>query len=210
MALSTVIVRDGNNAAQSVPAMADLAGNLSPMNSVDSSQQTYRFSANFTPTATAGVTIISVQGSATKTVRIKRITIGGVSTALSASVFQLQRTSALGAGGTTVNPTAAKDDSASAAATAVVAHYTSTLKAAGTGVGGPIATQLIHTGTVTTPTVALAGVPQVMFPEGGAPIGQAIVLRGTADFLEIQNVTPTNLAAGTVINYTIEVVEDNS
>lgn len=210
MALSTITARDGNNAAVTVAAQADLAGNVMPMNSLDSSKQTYRFSANFTPQPTAAVTVISVQGSATKTVRIKRVTLGGVSTALSASVFQLIRTTALGAGGTTVSPTAAKDDSLSVAATAVVSHYTTSLKATGTASGGPLATQMIHTGTVTTPTVALAGVPQVLFPEGGAPIGQAIVLRGIADFLEIQNVTPTNLAAGTVLNYTIELEEDAS
>lgn len=210
MALSTLTVRDGNNAAQTVPALSDLAGNLSPMHSLDSSGQVYRASANFTPTATAGVVLFSVQGSATKTVRIRRITIGGVSTALSASVFAIQRVSALGAGGTTVSPTIAKLDSASAAATAVVSHYTSTLKATGSAVGGPITTQLITTSTVTTPTVALAGVPQVLFPEGGAPIGQAIVLRGTADYIEVLNVTPTNLAAGTVLNYCVEFVEDAS
>lgn len=210
MALSTLVVRDGNNAAQTVPAMADLAGNLAAMNSLDSSQQFYRASANFTPQATAAVTVITVTGSATKTVRIRRITLGGVSTALSASVFALQRTSALGAGGTLVAPTIAKMDTLTATATAVVNHWTTTLKATGTGVGGPIATQLITTSTTVTPTVSGGGTPQVMFPEGGAPIGQAIVLRGVADILEIQNVTPTNLGAGTVLTYTIEWVEDNS
>ncbi len=210
MALSTLVVRDGNNAAQSIPGMADLAGNIASMASLDSSQQFYRASANFTPTATAGVVLLSIQGSATKTVRIRRITIGGVSTALSASVFALQKTSALGAGGTIVSPTIAKLDSNSAAATAVVSHYTATLKAAGTPIGGPITTQLVTTSTVTTPTVSGGGGPQVMFPEGGAPIGQAIVLRGVAEFLEVQNVTPTNLAAGTVLTYCVEFLEDNS
>ena len=42
----------------------------------------------------------------------------------------------IGAGGTTVNPTIAKLDSASATATAVAAHYTATLKATGTGASG--------------------------------------------------------------------------
>jgi hypothetical protein len=210
MALPTAVVRDANNAAQSVASLADLASNIMPMHSLDSSQQVYRASANFTPTATAGVVLFSIQGSATKTVRIRRITIGGVSTALSASVIALQKVSALGAGGTIVSPTIAKLDSGSAAATAVVSHYTSTLKATGTPMGGPLSTQLITTSTVTTPTVALAGVPQVLFPEGGAPIGQAIVLRGAAEYLEVMNVTPTNLAAGTVLNYVVEWIEDGS
>ncbi len=209
---TTLVVRDGNNAAQSVPAFADLAGNLSPAQSLDSGQQFYRASANFIPTATAGVVLFTVQGSATKTVRIRRITIGGVSTADSNSVFSITRSSALGAGGTTVTPTVGKLDVNSAAATAVVSHYTTTLKAAGTLVGGPLTTQLIHTGTVVTPPTGfpLAGYPQVMFPEGGAPIGQAIVLRGTADFIEVSNVTPANLAAGTVLTYAVEWIEDAS
>ncbi len=210
MAFTPVVARDGNNAAQNMAAFQDAAGINYAGISLDSSSQTYRASANFTPQATAAITLVSITGSATKTVRIKRITMGGVSTALSSSVFQLLRTSVLGAGGTTVSPTIGKDDSASATATALVSHYTATLKATGTAVGGPLATQLIFTGTVTTPTVGNFGGPQVIFPEGGTPAGQAIVLRGTSDILEIQNVTPTNLGAGTVLNYTIEWVEDAS
>jgi len=210
MAFTPVIARDGNNAAQSMAAFQDAASiNYAGM-SLDSTRQVYRASANFTPQATAGVTVITITGSATKTVRIKRLLLGGVSTALSASVFALQRTSALGAGGTLVAPTVGKLDTLSAAATAVVNHWTTSLKAAGTPVGGPLSTQLITTSTVTTPTVALAGVPQAMFPEFGAPIGQAIVLRGVADILEVQNIAPTNLGAGTVLTYMVEWEEDGS
>ena len=36
---TTMTVRDGNNAAQTIPALADLAGNLSPMNTLDSGQR---------------------------------------------------------------------------------------------------------------------------------------------------------------------------
>lgn len=209
MAFTPVSVKDGNGSAQSMANFQDASGNNQPVISLDSQRATYRASANFTPTATAAVTVLSIQGSATKTVRIKRILLSGVSTALSSSTLQLQRTSALGAGGTIVSPTVAKLDTGSAAATAVVSHYTSTAKAAGTGVGGPITTWQQFTTTVTTPTVAWAE-SQMPFPEKGAPIGQAIVLRGTADFLEIQNVTPANLGAGTVYAYTVEWEEDAS
>lgn len=210
MALSTLVVRDGNNAAQSIPTLADLAGNLSPMNSLDSSAQFYRASANFTPQATAAVALVIVTGSATKTVRIRRITIGGVSTAVSGSIFALQRTTVAGAGGTAVLPTISKLDSASAAATAVVTHYTTTLRATGTISGGPLTTRYVGTNVTVTPATVFTDSNVVLFPEGGAPVGQAIVLRGVADFLEIQNVTPTNLGAGTVLSYTVEWIEDNS
>lgn len=212
MAVTTtgLTVKDGNGVARILSTQTDPASNQIYVMSTDmAGQAVYRASANFTPQATAAVTLISIVGSATKTVRVRRILIGGVSTANAQSIFALQRTSALGAGGTTVNPTVAKVDSGTvASATAVVAHYTTTLKAAGTGVGGPITTWQNFTNVVTTPTVTPVNV--MAFPEAGSPIGQSIVLRGTADFLEVQNVTPANLSAATVLFYMIEWVEDGS
>lgn len=210
MALAPIVVRDGNNAAQNMNVLVDAAGNSSSIVSLDSTRQVYRASANFTPTATGAVTIISIKGSATKTIRIRRIMLGGVSTAVSGSVFGLFRSTALGAGGTTVTPTVAKLDTASAAATAVVEHYTSTLKAAGTGGTVPMVTRLIGTNVVTTPATLWIDPAQMIFPEAGAPIGQSIVLRGVAEFLEVQNITPTNLGAGTVLSYGVEWEEDAS
>jgi hypothetical protein len=212
MAVTTtsLAVKDANNASQSLTTLTNPAGDERYSVSLDAAgEAVYRVSANFTPQVTGAVTLISITGSATKTVRIRRILIGGVSTANAQSIFALQRTTALGAGGTTVSPTTAKVDSGTvASATAVVSHYTTTLKAAGTASGGPLATFQVFTNVVTTPTVTPM---QVMaFPELGAPVGQAIVLRGTSDFLEVQNVTPANLSAGTVLFYTVEFVEDGS
>lgn len=209
MAITPIIVRDGNNAAQSISALQDPSGYNASMVSLDTGRAVYRAAANFTPQATAAVTLISIQGSATKTVRIKRIGVGGVSTANGQSIYQLIKTSALGAGGTTVTPTATPLDSASPAATAVVQHYTTTLKAAGTPIGGPLTTANVQTGVTAVPTVATPAQTQ-LFPEFGAPIGQAIVLRGAAQYLEVQNVAAANLAAGTVLCYFIEWEEDAS
>jgi hypothetical protein len=215
MALVPLNIRDGNGASQNQEmfqggsAAASGLGNNIPVHSLDSTRTYYRASASFTPQPTGAVTVISIQGSATKTVRIVRLMVGGAATALSDTLFQLQRTSALGAGGTTVNPTIAKNDSASVTATAVVAHYTATLKAAGTGVGGPLATMRLFQDTVTTPTVA-SREATMLFPERGAAIGQALVLRGTADFIEVQNINAANLATGSVLDYVVEWVEDAS
>lgn len=210
MALTPVVVRDGNNAAQNMDALQDASGNNISLISVDSTRATYRASANFTPQPTAAVTIISLQGSATKTVRVKRVMLGGVSTAVSSSVYQIVRTTALGAGGTAVAPTIAKLDTSSAAATAVAQHYTTTLKATGTGASGPLVTRAVGTNVVTTPATAWIEPLAPLFPEAGMPVGQAIVLRGAAEFMEIQNVTPANLGAGTVLSYIIEWEEDAS
>jgi hypothetical protein len=216
MALTPLVVRDGNNAAQNQEMLQGVsgAGNNIPVVSLDSTRVTYRVSAQFTPQATAAVTLITITGSATKTVRIKRIVLGGVSTALSdRGIITLQRTSALGAGGTLVAPTVAFLDRGAgatyAAATAVVNHWTTTLKAAGTGVGGAISTQRLFTDTVTTPTVA-SREDCILFPERGVLVGSAIVLRGATDFLEVQNINASDLAAGTSLTYAVEWEEDNS
>lgn len=213
MAVTTsgVQVKDALNNTATLSTQTDPAGNQAYVMSTDlAGQAVYRVSANFTPQPTAAVTVITVTGSATKTVRIRRILIGGVSTANAQSIFALQRTTALGAGGTLVAPNVAKVDSGTvAAATAVVNHWTTTLKAAGTATGvGPLATFQVITNVVTTPTIGIT--PVMAFPELGAPVGQSIVLHGVADFLEVQNITPTNLSAATVLFYTIEWVEDAS
>ena len=216
MALAPLVILDGSNATVNQEMLQGIsgAGNNIPVVSLDSTRVTYRVSASFTPQATAAVTLFFVTGSATRTVRIKRILCGGASTALSiAPIIQLQRTSALGAGGTLVVPTVALLDrgaaAAYAAATATVTHTTTTLKAAGTAVGGFMSSQRLFTDTVTTPTVA-SRQGLMLFPEYGAPIGSAIVLRGATDFLEVQNSNGGNLAAGTVIEYMVEWEEDAS
>jgi hypothetical protein len=209
MAITPIIVRDGNNAAQSMSALQDPSGYNATMVSLDTGRATYRAAGNFIPQPTNAVTVISIQGSATKTVRVKRIGLGGVSTANGQNIYQLIKTSALGAGGTTVTPTATPLDSASAAATAVVQHYTTTLKAAGTPIGGALTMANVQTGVTAVPTGITPAQTQ-LFPEFGAPIGQAIVLRGAAQYLEVQNVLAANLAAGTVLCYFLEWEEDNS
>ena len=215
MALSPLVIRDGNNAAQNQEMLLGVsgAGNNIPVVSLDSTRVTYRAAANFTPQATAAVTMIYVTGSATRTVRIKRIGIHGVSTAEENQILALQRTSALGAGGTLVVPTVALLDrgagAAYAAATATVTHVTTTLKATGTIVGGPINALNVVTCTTTAPTIGQTFPTQMLFPEGGIG-GSAIVLRGATDYLEVQNIGATNLGAGTVYCYFVEWEEDLS
>jgi hypothetical protein len=210
MAITPIIVRDGNNAAQSMSALQDPSGYNSTTVSLDTGRATYRVAANFTPFKDAAVCLIRIQGSATKTVRIKRVAVGGVSTANAQSILQLLKTSALGAGGgTAVTPVATPLDSASPAATAVVKHYTTAAEATGAAIGGPIAMANLQTCVVTTPTL-MTYPHAVLFPEIGTTIGQAIVLRGASQFLEVQNVTPTNLSAATVLCYAVEWEEDAS
>jgi hypothetical protein len=207
MALSTLSARDGNNLAVTVPGMADLAGNISPGYTLDNARQTFRATASFTPFATAPIALVSIIGSATKTVRIQRITMGGVATALADTLFRVCRVSAVGTGGTIVAPTIAKHDTNTAAATAVVQHYTTAAQSSGTLVS-VLKTYRQFIGTVTTPATAWIA-EQVLYPEG-PQMGQNLVLRGVGDILEIQNLNAGNLGAATVLEYTIEWVEDAS
>lgn len=208
MALSTLTARDGNNNAVSVPGMADLAGNISPGYTLDNARQTFRASASFTPFATAALALVQIQGSATKTVRIQRIIVGGAATALADTLFRLTRTSSNGAGGTAVTPTVSKHDTNTAAATAVVTHWTTAAQSTGT-----VVSVLSHwrqfIATVTTPATAYVDPMKQVFPEAGM-LGQSLVLRGTSDFIQIENLNAGNLGAGTVLEYVIEWVEDAS
>ena len=209
MAFTPVVVVNGNNAATSMGAFQDAASINYPAYTTDSTRPTYRAAASWTPTATAALTVAALKGSASKTVRVTRILLGGTATALSSTLFKLIRVSALGAGGTVVTPTVSKLDTTSGAATAVAEVYTTTAKAADTTSEGPLSTFQLFQSTVTTPTVAYSD-PQMIFPEKGGVGGQSIVLRGTSEILAITNFNGGNMAAGSILAVVFEWVEDAS
>lgn len=69
--------------------------------------------------------IFCIQGSATKTVKVKRFDISGLTaTAMATSGFQMVKRSTANTGGTATAPTAVPHDSLDPAATATVAAYT--------------------------------------------------------------------------------------
>lgn len=213
MALSTLAVADANNAAQTVSQMADLAGNLIPSHTLDNARQTYRTSALFTPFATAPVTYISIVGSATKTVRVSRIGLWMVATANASVGLTLARGTALGTGGTAVTPTVTKLDTASAASTAVVKHYTTAAQSAATGSTNLSTMNL--TGNLVAETVQIFAPAafSIFFPEGGIG-GQNLVVRGTGDIIEVQvNLGQSGGANGPPamqVGYFVEWAEDAS
>lgn len=203
---STIAVKDGTGATLTGAVAADPAGVQRGIVSLDQrGPAVYRAAASFTPFGTADRTLISIKGSATKTIRVRRVVIGGTSTASGVTAGLMSRTTALGAGGSIVAPAVAKVDSGTvAAATAVVQHYTTAAQSLGTG-----PTTLSFFGLSTS--VATAQEPpttQVVFPEVGGDF-QAIVLRGAADFLEIGN-NAANVTAGAVLWYVVEWEEDAS
>ncbi len=211
MAFAPVTILDGNSASKSMGAFQDASSVNYPAYSLDSNMPHYRASATFTPFATAALTIIKLTGSATKTVRVTRVLVGGTATGMAAPIMKLIRVSAIGAGGTAVNPTVAKLDSSVGAATAVATHYTTAANAADTTSEGPLGHYIVGMSITAVPTTNWSE-QLVMFPErGGSALGgQAIVLRGTSEILAVTNVSPANMAAGTAVTYSIEWREDAS
>jgi hypothetical protein len=164
---------------------------------------TYRYAGlAFTPVATP-TDVIQIQGSATKTLRITRIGIGGVATAQGNMPVQLVRRSTAGTLGSAVLTavTAAKTDTSDPAATGVVstvgtANYTT--------LGTAVAT--LGASRLNMPAVGTGAQPQrVVFVFFTAPLGR----RGASDWLGI-NLNGAAVPSGGVIDYEIEIQEDAS
>jgi hypothetical protein len=211
MALLPLAAKDANGVAQSMVAFQDASSNNIPAVSLDSSRAVFRFAAVFTPYATGALTLIQITGSATKTVRIHRIGVAPTTSTAAGSISgYLTRNSAAGTGGTAVTPTAAKLDTGSPAATAVVTHYTTAAQSVGTTVGGPLSQFVIGIPIVSVPTVSILNQMQMLWPENGVTIGQSLVLRGTSDFITVVNTTPANFANAVSFSYVVELTEDAS
>jgi hypothetical protein len=147
-------------------------------------KQTYRMSvAGFTPpTVVAGSPFFSIQGSATKTVRITQIRVSWAATTgqTTPAILSLQRFSAL-TGGTTGNtPTGALNDTTNAAQTAVCLQY-SVEPSTHTAVGGISAAENI---SWITGSVSVVNQTAIQWQFGNAQ-GQELVLRGIAQYFGI-------------------------
>ena len=205
MALTPVSVSDRNGASQNMVAFQDAAGNNIPAISLDTSKATFRASASGVAPGATPTDFIVVTGSATKTVRIKRIEINGGATAAGYMVCQLIRRSTAFSGGTSSAGPVAKLDTNSPAATGAVTYFTGSPTA-----GTSVASGLLTTQRVTTQAVATSGTPGanlILFD--GRNNGQAIVLRGSSDYLGV-NFGGAALVAGTVYDFMVEWEEDGS
>lgn len=203
----------GGNYAPTV-VWADSAGNkllnapggLALPVSDDTSKAGYCYSGiSFAPVA-APTDIIQIQGSATKTIRIKRIRLGGVATAAGNMPAQLIRRSAADSGGGTVLTaiTAGKLDTTDAAATAVI----STIGTANPGALGAAVGGVLRTGRVQMTAVGTGLAANELVWEFGKN-SKAAVLRGVADFLCI-NLNGAAIPAGGLIDWEILEEEDAS
>jgi hypothetical protein len=170
--------------------------------SSDQSKATFR-AGGFGNTlySTAAAVILEIQGSATKTIRIKKISLYAVST--SATFFAeltLGRATTVG-GGTPAAQTPQKMDSNDAGATAVLNIYTGA-STSGTGYAA-------FSAKVLPCVTGAAGVAvQSVTWDFCQNQDQALVLRGTSQWVEVFNNTLT--LTGAKFGFDVEWEEDNS
>lgn len=164
-----------------------------PSVNTEGTKATYSAAGVFAPAA-AATDVFTITGSATKTIRVLRMTIGGQATAAINVAMAIIKRSAANTSGTPATITAAPHDSANAAATALVQSWT-----ANPSLGATVATvrQQFVTLNAATPGFALA---QTVF-DFTTRNGQGIVLRGIAQVLALNfagNTVSGNLLAADV------------
>lgn len=164
-------------------------GNAVPADTV----ATYRAtSTSFVPTA--GGTLLQIQGSATKTIKIKRVAVRGVFTTADTGFFTVgKRTAAEGGSPVTgTAPTRVPLDSQNAAATATFTLYT-TAGTPGTTIGNA-AVERVFFGTLTT----LGETARFSFEPRA---GQSLFIRGTGEFVSVSS----SFTSYTGANFSLDV-----
>lgn len=147
----------------------------------DGYKRTYAASwAAFTPAATP-TNILSITGSATKTIRILRIGISATQTTAGIINVQLNKLSSALTGGTPVAPTGIVPfDSASPAATATPRTYSANTTGGGAVVG------FIKNVKLTVPVVAVLGAAQNEYVfDFTKNYSQDVVIRGTSEVVSL-------------------------
>lgn len=162
---------------------------------------TYHAAVSFTPAVTASKDVFTIIGSASKTIRVTRLSCTGTSTAAASTPVVLNKyLTAATTGGTATTATAVPSDSVDGAATALVKAYTAA-GTVGTG-GGAIRASLLQTGL----PAGDAEVPLVWDFSGRVPARLGVILRGVNQELAL-TVGSTALSGSTVLNCDVEWTE---
>ena len=175
--------------------------------SSDGNKATYQYSYSALAPAATPTAFCIIAGSATKTVRIKRIRVSGVATSTGNMQIQLARWSTAGSVGAAVtiavNPV--KHDVWDPSATATVnVITTSNYTTQGTGSTTPFLCDRIY-----MPAVATGNYANPCEFNFATRSDKALILRGTTDIIAISG-NSSALPAGGVIDIQIETEEDNS
>ena len=170
----------------------------------ENTRQSYTIAVTNLVVVTGATDIFVLTGSATKTIRITRITFTMSATTAVTVPFVITKHSTANTGGTSTAPVATPHDSNNAAATATGAQYTANPTAVGSLVGVGIRSFKYLAEVQTTPTGAL----EVLDLTFGANHEQPIVLRGTTQQMAI-NLGGTTISGGSA-NISITWTEDNT
>lgn len=136
-------------------------------------RQTYSAAITGLVAANSATDILRLSGSATKTIRVKKVVVGGRATTSVNADVQLFKRTAAASGGTATQPTPVANDSTNATASAVVDAYTANPT---TGAGTVIRSSQILLGNLTT-----AVGQNITFEFGEDVLKQPLVLRGVAE-----------------------------
>lgn len=167
---------------------------------VDGQKATYSAAILGLAPAASATDVFTLAGSASKTVRVTRVSVSGTQTTAGEVDIQLLKRSAADTGGTSTAPAAVPHDSADAAATAVVAAYTVNPAALGTLVG-PLRTRKAQIGAAATVTDQ----PETEWLFGDRP-SRAVVLRGVDEQVAV-NLNAATIAGGS-LDISIEWTEE--
>jgi|ERR1700729_1803153 len=168
--------------------------------SSDGTKPTYRYAGTFTPAATP-TDMIVIQGSATKTGRVKRIVFGGTAGTAGTMPITVIRRSTANTGGTKATISAALHDINDVSATVVPSIYSVNPTSVGTAANN------LGQGRLFLPTSAVAPAPLTWSLSTNQD--KAWILRGASDFIAI-NGGASAVPSGGVIDYEIELEEDAS
>lgn len=128
--------------------------------------------------ASSPTDVCSLQGSATRTIRVRNITVGGVATAVATEPVAILRRNAAPSAGTSIAFTPSAYDSSNSAATAIADVYTSN-PAGGVGAATVLADALVTWGNFTT------GVGSGNYTFTFGRLGSPVILRGTSQVLSV-------------------------
>jgi hypothetical protein len=163
----------------------------------ESTKATYSVgTSGFTPAATA-TDFFMIIGSASKTVRVRRIAVAGIATAASNIAINLIKRSTANSGGTAASLTIPPHDANSAAASAVVSTY-SVNPTTGTSIGN------VRSGNL---NLGAAGAAGSLVWEFSNMNDQAVVLRGVAQAL-VLNWGGAAVPGGTSMSMYVEWTEE--
>jgi hypothetical protein len=203
--MSNFPAMDGNLALQNIASLRDADSSFILIRSSEHRKPTFKYAGTFTPVATP-TDVLMIKGSATTTLRIKRIALGGVATANGNMLATLlRRSTQYTTQGTAVfnTVTAGKMDPSDASATGVVSTIgTANLTSVGTLVANLGQSRLFMPTTAT-------GTPAPLVWEFATRQDKALIVRGVSDFIFL-NLNGGAVPAGGVIDYDIEIEEDAS